>query len=292
MNQQHAHTRHSYFSAEPFLKWPGAKTRMADAILTFAPHNRCKRIVEPMAGTAAFSLAAAKDDVSLYCETFVIRDSHPDLISVLKTAQEFNPELIAEVETLFIRKTNSERAYYRLREEFNLSGSADRVRRAALFIYLNKHGYGGLCRYNKRGEFNVPYAGDRSRPAPVRALQAFGEFAAKADIGLADFRVTLAECGAGDLVYCDPPYLPAEEGGSYYDRYNAVPFRLAEHIELYALARKAVKRGAVVLITNSASKAAEKLAHDACAETCRIEIPRHICKRTVKKAVDLLAVLR
>ncbi|WP_228736836.1 DNA adenine methylase, partial [Klebsiella variicola] len=25
------------------------------------------------------------------------------------------------------------------------------------FLYLNRHGYRGLCRYNKKGEFNVPY---------------------------------------------------------------------------------------------------------------------------------------
>jgi len=29
--------------------------------------------------------------------------------------------------------------------------------KAALFLYLNRHGYNGLCRYNASGEFNTPF---------------------------------------------------------------------------------------------------------------------------------------
>ncbi|VEB04134.1 methyl-directed repair DNA adenine methylase [Klebsiella pneumoniae] len=39
----------------------------------------------------------------------------------------------------------------------NLTKARDPLRRAVLFLYLNRHGYNGLCRYNLRGEFNVPF---------------------------------------------------------------------------------------------------------------------------------------
>ncbi len=52
-------------------------------------------------------------------------------------------------------QTNCAKIYYQFREAFNKS--QDPFRRAVLFLYLNRYGYDGLCRYNLRGEFNVPF---------------------------------------------------------------------------------------------------------------------------------------
>lgn len=37
------------------------------------------------------------------------------------------------------------------------------IERALYFLYLNRHGYRGLCRYNLDGYFNVPYGNYKSR---------------------------------------------------------------------------------------------------------------------------------
>ncbi len=42
-----------------------------------------------------------------------------------------------------------------MREAFNQS--TDTEKRSVL-LYLSRHCYNGLCRYNSRGEFNVPLA--------------------------------------------------------------------------------------------------------------------------------------
>jgi DNA adenine methylase len=55
---------------------------------------------------------------------------------------------------LFTPETNQSDAYY----QFRMSLTRARIRSGAvLFLYLNRHGYNGLCRYNLRGEFNVPF---------------------------------------------------------------------------------------------------------------------------------------
>ena len=55
---------------------------------------------------------------------------------------------------------NKERAYYQARTRFNgllAAGQGESSESAALFYYLNRTGYNGLCRFNSRGEFNVPF---------------------------------------------------------------------------------------------------------------------------------------
>lgn len=48
-------------------------------------------------------------------------------------------------------------AYYNIRQEFNYSTEITDFMKAVYFLYLNRHGYRGLCRYNKSGHFNIPY---------------------------------------------------------------------------------------------------------------------------------------
>ena len=55
---------------------------------------------------------------------------------------------------------NDQALFYRHRERFNrlvAAGDSDSAEAAALFYYLNRTGYNGLCRFNRKGEFNVPF---------------------------------------------------------------------------------------------------------------------------------------
>ena len=50
--------------------------------------------------------------------------------------------------------------YYASRHRFNellQAGEAGTAEAASLFYYLNRTGYNGLCRFNRRGLFNVPF---------------------------------------------------------------------------------------------------------------------------------------
>ena len=54
---------------------------------------------------------------------------------------------------------NKEKPYYRHRRRFNelMQTDPDGSEAALLFYYLNRTGYNGLCRFNSKGEFNVPF---------------------------------------------------------------------------------------------------------------------------------------
>lgn len=58
--------------------------------------------------------------------------------------------------------------FYQHRARFNTlvaQGRGSPSEAAALFYYLNRTGYNGLCRFNSKGEFNVPFG--RSVGDPV-----------------------------------------------------------------------------------------------------------------------------
>lgn len=49
------------------------------------------------------------------------------------------------------------------------------MERAAQFLYLNRHCYNGVCRYNLDNEFNVPYGKYKSVYFPESELRQFAE---------------------------------------------------------------------------------------------------------------------
>lgn len=101
---------------------------------------------------------------------------------------------------------NDRDVYYRNRERFNTliaRGREDSNEAAALFYYLNRTGFNGLCRFNNRGFFNVPFG--RHKTIPYR--EDFTEYAAV----LAPYEFTAVDfetlpVRASDFIYADPPY--------------------------------------------------------------------------------------
>lgn len=96
--------------------------------------------------------------------------------------------------------------YYRHRDEFNrlVAGRGRRNRKAAeLFYYLNRTGYNGLCRFNSRGEFNVPF-GRHTAINYRRDLTAYAPLLAPWSFRATDF--TALDLEPDDFIYADPPY--------------------------------------------------------------------------------------
>lgn len=225
----------------PFVKWAGGKRRLVPFI---AAHLTlpAKRLVEPFAGGAAVSLALADEVDSIW-----LNDVNVDLMSLYIQLQDDPDDYVRAAQRLFTPETNDPDTYYRLREEFNTTGS---VRdKAAIFLYLNRHGFNGLCRYNSSGQFNVPYGRYKSPYFPEEELRAAASMLQKAQLTSIDFAEVLARCGAGDVVYCDPPYVPLTATASFTD-YAAGGFDMADQERLLAAAEAARRRGALVAISN------------------------------------------
>jgi len=118
-----------------------------------------------------------------------------------------------------------------------------------LFLYLNRHGYNGLCRYNLRGEFNVPFGRYRKPYFPEAELLWFAERAQKATFVCESYDVTLNSAAAGSVVYCDPPYAPLSATANF-TAYHTNSFSLREQQHLAELAGKLAKSQIPVLISN------------------------------------------
>lgn len=129
-----------------FLKWAGGKFPLLDDIKKHLPEGEC--LIEPFVGAGSVFL---NTDFSRY----ILADINSDLIGLYNIVKLRTDEYVAAAREMFTPENNVAERYYLYRDEFNQS--QDPLRRAVLFLYLNRHGYNGLCRYNLRGEFNVPF---------------------------------------------------------------------------------------------------------------------------------------
>lgn len=177
------------------LKWAGNKSAVMPELARYLPHG--SRLVEPFAGSCAVMMAT---DYPQY----LIADINPDLINLYQVIKSDVEYFIKEARCLF-KARNAPEAYYKTRLEFNLDHSC-RIKRALYFLYLNRHGYRGLCRYNQKGQFNVPYGNYKKPYFPEREILSFAEKSKRATFLCAGYQDTLKQLKSGDVVYCDPPY--------------------------------------------------------------------------------------
>lgn len=226
----------------PFLKWAGNKFRIIDRVKKSLPAGQ--RLVEPFAGSGAVFL-------NTDYEEYLLCDANRHLIELYTILRDEGTPFIEEARHYFDGRHNNESSYYELREEFNLTRS--RETRAALFIYLNRHGYNGLCRYNAKGRFNVPFGRYKRPYYPERELHAFHLKAQRAEFQLSEFEQTLEGTRAGDVVYCDPPYVPLS-ASSNFTSYSAGGFTMAQQQRLAKLAQQSAERGIPVVISNHSTE--------------------------------------
>ena len=223
---------------KPFLKWAGGKHRLVDRIKALMPEGG--RLIEPFVGSGAVFLSTQYD-------RFLLADANLDLINTYRYLQREGSDFVAACRSLFVSENNTPEGYYQLRERFNRSGSVEE--RAMLFVYLNKHGYNGLCRYNSSGGFNVPF-GRYSRPHfPGEEMLSFWRKVQRAEFTHRDFIETMRSAESGDVIYCDPPYVPLSATASF-TAYSAGGFSTAAQVKLAETAHELAERGIPVIISN------------------------------------------
>ena len=99
---------------------------------------------------------------------------------------------------MFTPEHNHADRYYASRARFTQVG--DPWERARLRLYLNRHGYNGLCHYNAAGLFNVPF-GRYPRPYfPETDLAGFIAAAPRTHLAVGDFRTVMRAAVPGDVV--------------------------------------------------------------------------------------------
>lgn len=241
----------------PFLKWPGNKYRLIDFILPKLPQK--KVLVEPFLGSGAIFL-------NTNYENYILSDANSDVINLYKTLQEYGDEFIAFCSQFFISTNNVAIEYYKIREQFNNMNN-DPITKAALFLYLNRHCYNGLCRFNKQNKFNVPFGRHDNIIFPAKAMKVFFLKSQRAKFFVRDFKETLTKVMQhNSVVYCDPPYVPLSNTANFIN-YQADGFDLNNQKILADLAVKLSKKGVPVLISNHFTRFTKKIYNQATAFT-------------------------
>ena len=221
-----------------FLKWAGGKYPLLDDIKRHLPQGEC--LIEPFVGAGSVFL---NTDFSRY----ILADINSDLISLYNIVKTRTDEYVQASRELFMPETNQAEVYYRFREEFN--ASQDPFRRAVLFLYLNRFGYNGLCRYNLRGEFNVPFGRYKKPYFPEAELYHFAEKAQNAEFHCLSYEECMDRADSNSVVYCDPPYAPLSATANF-TAYHTNSFSPKEQAHLAEMAEKLVSKQIPVLISN------------------------------------------
>ncbi|MGG6046620.1 Dam family site-specific DNA-(adenine-N6)-methyltransferase [Salmonella enterica] len=266
----------------PFLKWAGGKYSMLPDLYQLIPAGM--RLIEPFVGGGSVFLNSDKH------ASFLLADVNTDLINLYQMLAVVPGAVIRHARVMFDRLNDAE-SYTALRNEFNAQ-VMDGPERAAAFLFLNRHCFNGLIRYNRNNQFNVGWGKYPSPYFPLDEINAFTEMAHNCVFMAAGFHRTLALAGEGDVVYCDPPYEPMPRTAGF-THYAAGGFTWDDHIALAECCVAAHQRGSRVVIGNSTAPRVIDLYAQHGFEIHHISARRSISGKgsTRETAKDLVAIL-
>jgi DNA adenine methylase len=238
-----------------FLKWAGNKSRVLPHLI---PHiGNPKRYCEPFGGSLAVALNTP-------AEQYILNDVNKDLVAIYQNLVNPNDDkFILYCEELFIPENNTKEAYLELRAHFNQATNS--TERARLFVYLNRHCFNGLSRYNIKGGFNVPYGREvKNKDTGEKEIQS-AYFSKKE---MMNFRMYFLskqlvrftslsfedsslyeDLETGDVVYMDPPYVPASDTANFTS-YATDGFTSDQQVQLAELAESLAAKGIRVIVSN------------------------------------------
>jgi DNA adenine methylase len=247
---------------KPFLKWAGNKYHIIDRIKSILPKGN--RLIEPFVGSGAVFLNT--DFKNNY-----LSEINGDLINVFNTLKKDGSEFISACREYFAPEYNTEAKYYFFRDLFNTT------RDPRLFIYLNKHCYNGLCRYNKNNQFNTPFGKYKKPYFPEKEMLFFHEKAQDAEFFCENFSASMDKAVVGDVIYCDPPYAPLSKT-SNFTSYHKEAFGEAEQRLLAEKAKACQARGIPVIISNQPTELIKEIYNTA--EMITFDVQRYISAKS------------
>lgn len=251
----------------PPLKWAGGKRWLVPYLLPFWQRHRHRRLVEPFCGGLSISLGLSPARAQL-------NDVNPHLINFYQWLQRgFNTTLPMH---------NSRISFDAHRKRFNhliAANATDTGEAAALFYYLNRTGFNGLCRFNRDGQFNVPF-GRYERITYTRDFTPYRHAFAAWEFSSEDFASLRLE--PDDFVYADPPY------DVEFTQYSKDAFGWPDQVRL---AEWLAKHPGPVVLSNQATDRVVRL-YKSLGFTLRfLDAPRRIsCNGDRRPAREVLAL--
>ena len=254
----------------PPLKWAGGKRWLVPHLLEHWSGHEERRLVEPFAGGLAVTLGLQPREA-------LLNDLNPHLIAFYRRLQSG-----LDLRATGIELKNDRAVYAQNRARFNelvRNGLGESAQAAALFYYLNRTGYNGLCRFNARGVFNVPFGRYKTIDYD-RDLAPYAHALAPFTFTCDDFERIAVD--GSDFLYADPPYdvefTSYFAGGFDWDDQQRLANWLAAH------------RGPVVA-SNQATRRILKLYRSLGFKVKQVPAPRRIsCDGNRDDAQEMIAV--
>lgn len=253
----------------PVLKWAGGKQFSLPHILSVIP-EKFVNYHEPFFGGGAVFFALKR--AGLIKNEAYISDCNRELFETLCAIKSDLPLVLSEIEKLN-PSVVTEESYYQVRS----SKPSNRAAVAARMLFLNKCGYCGLYRVNKKlGEFNVPWGKRVKWDVDVLNISAVSVALKNTTITRSNFVMRCEDAEKGDVVYLDPPYFPVSKTANF-TAYSRDGFTYSDQLELAAkFAELAAKKVCVI-----ASNADVPIVHEIYGAIKgvtirRLEVPRRI----------------
>ncbi len=250
--------------AKPFIKWVGGKTQLITEISQRLPSYIQEGLpyiyVEPFSGSAAFALHLL--DSENPPSAVILNDINIDLINLYRVVKSNPHELLEFLKNIQIEydalegKEAKQPYYYAKREAFNLRNTDD-VEHAGLFIFLNRAGFNGLYRVNRKNEFNVPI-GSYKKPNFVfeETILKASKLLSNVEIYTGNYNDTLHHLEKFNrqklavFFYLDPPYKPLSDSSSFTS-YAKDSFDDEDQVELKSFCDLLNERNYQWLLSNS-----------------------------------------
>ncbi len=183
------------------IPYQGSKRNIAKSILSFFP-NDVNTLIEPFAGSAALSLAAAS---SRKIAKFHLNDINSALMNLWVEIINDPKKISDAYECLWNEQKGIERTFYcNIRDKFN------ETKEAHNFLYLLARCVKASVRYNSSGGFNQSPDNRRKGRNPIRMREdifwASKLLFGRTTITSKNYWEILSNVSEKDIVYMDPPY--------------------------------------------------------------------------------------
>ncbi|MCQ6958598.1 DNA adenine methylase [Mucilaginibacter aquariorum] len=228
---------------KPFLRWAGGKSWLIKHLYQYLPKEGFNNYHEPFLGGASIFF-------HLHPEKSFLSDLNNDLIETYITVKNNVEEVIKEISKF----ENTEAFYYSIRhQQFD-----NDAKKAAQFIYLNQTSFNGIYRVNLRGVYNVPFGYRSKNFYEPDVLRSASQALANAELSNVDFKKSIDNIKANDLVFLDPPYTVTHNNNGFI-KYNKNLFDLDSQYALSNYIDQIKDLGAYYILTNAAHHQIEEI---------------------------------
>jgi DNA adenine methylase len=232
-------------SSKPIIKWVGGKRQLISEIKRYMPKSY-KRYFEPFIGGGALFFELSPKEA-------FINDYNAELTNLYNIVKNSPEELMDDL----AKHINTSEYYYKIRaldRDEKSYNNLNPIQKASRFIYLNKTGFNGLYRVNKKNQCNVPY-GNYKNPKYVdrKKLLSCSKLLSTTTITTGDFENIKEFIKKEDFIYLDPPYVPINETSSFTG-YTHKGFDYGMQFRLKELCDYIDSIGAYFMLSNSYTK--------------------------------------